>query len=390
MPTAKGTAQDVVMGPVPPARMTIAPAFYQVQIDLFGPVLAYCKHGRRSTIKVYGVVFKCSTTLAISTLAMDGYDTASFLDTFYRFISRYGIPNRCFIDAGAQLLSAFKEESFDVADLTKTINCKYGVKLDFEICPVGAHEAHGLVERSIREVKKVFTAVFDGIKMDVLRLETVFAWISNELNSLPMCLGNEYRNLDHTDLITPNRLLLGRNNTRAVAGLPVNCQPSNILVQNDEIQRAWWQVWVGERLRQLVPRPEKWRHGEPDVRVGDIVVFIRDKSDIGGFTWRIGEVTSVEVSADGVTRRAVIQYKVQRPSGEMEAVFRVTRRSTRHLAVIVREEELDLRGKLSAARKAADMMFCMVGTVGLGELHMGPGSGVGAGGEARPADCECE
>ena len=383
--------QDVIMGPVPPARMTIAPAFYQVQVDLFGPVLAYCKHGRRSTIKVYGVVFKCATTLAVATLAMDGYDSASFLDAFYRFSARYGVPTRVYIDAGAQLISAFKEASFDIADLTKSLNCKYGVQVDFEVCPVGAHEAHGLVERSIREVKKVFLAVFGGVKMDVLRLETVFAWVSNELNSLPMCLGNEYRNLDHTDLITPNRLLLGRNNTRAVAGLPMDCQPSNVVLQNDEIQKAWWQVWVGERLRQLVPRPDKWRKGEPDVQIGDVVVFVRDKNEIGGFTWRIGEVTAVETSADGVTRRAVIQYKLQRANGEMEAGFRTTRRSTRHLAVIVREEELDLRGKLSAARRAADIMFCMVdlSSRALGELHTGPSGDVNGGKEFDGGVCGC-
>ena len=349
----KGKLEKAVMGRLPEERMTIAPAFYNVQIDLFGPVNSHCAHGRRSVVKTYGVVFKCCTTLAVAVFCMDGYDSRAFLDCFYRFSCRYGLPAKVYIDAGAQLLSAFANANFDIIDIANSLNTKHGVKIEFEVCPVNSHEAHGLVERSIREVKRIFDGVFGGIKMDILRLETVFAWVANELNSLPVCLGGEYRDLDHSDLITPNRLILGRSNRRVVGGLVTACQPGRVLMQIEEVERAWWQVWVKERLRELVPRPAKWADGESDLEVNDVVVFVRDKNDIVGCTWRVGMVEEVERGGDGVARAVTVKYK----QGD-EKVYRRTRRSVRHVAILSKEGELDLPGKLSeAARKAAIMML---------------------------------
>ena len=190
--------------------------------------------------------------------------------------------------------------------------------------------------------------------MDILRYETVFAWISNELNSVPLCLGNNYRDMEHTDLITPSRLVLGRNNRRAVCGLNVTAQPNLILQQIDDIEKAWWEVWLTEKLRDLVPRPGKWRTGCPDVKIGDVIIFVRDKTDIGGLTWRLGQVDECETGRDGVCRRVTVKYK--NPS---ETVYRFTKRSVRDIAVLSRESELDLAGKLSRAQKEASVMMCL-------------------------------
>jgi hypothetical protein len=62
-------------------------------------------------------------------------------------------------------------------------------------CPMCGHNYHGQVERSIREVKKLFDTVYCGVKLDIMGNETCFAWISNELNNLPLCLGSKYRDL---------------------------------------------------------------------------------------------------------------------------------------------------------------------------------------------------
>ena len=380
----KAKQEKAVIGGLPVERMTVAPAFYHVQIDLFGPLEAHCKHGRRSVVKIYGAVFKCMTTLAVAVNVMDSYDTATFLDSFYRFSSRYGVPAKVFIDSGTQLLAAFRNGDFSVVDVTQTLNQEAGVTIEFDVCPVNAHEAHGLVERAIKEVKRIFLAVFHGVKMDILRYETVFSWICNELNSLPLCLGSNYRDLEHSDLITPNRLLLGRNNKRAVGGLNVDCQPQNVQRQMEDVMTAWWDVWLAEKLGSLVPKPPKWETGEPQIEVGDVVVFVREKNDVAGLTWRLGLVDSVETGKDGVIRRVTIKYKVIRDNGDAEANFRFTRRSVRHVAVVVRENELDLMGRLSEAQKSAGVMFWRRGGVvrEAGELHTGPAGGVG-GDEAR-------
>ena len=40
------------LGRVHPTRLTIAPAFYNCQVDLFGPLLAHCEHNHRSAVKI--------------------------------------------------------------------------------------------------------------------------------------------------------------------------------------------------------------------------------------------------------------------------------------------------------------------------------------------------
>ena len=49
-------------------------------------------------------------------------------------------------------------------------------------------------------------------KMRDGKWETVSAEIANAINDLPLALGNIVSNYENMDLITPNRLRLGRNN----------------------------------------------------------------------------------------------------------------------------------------------------------------------------------
>jgi hypothetical protein len=51
------------------------------------------------------------------------------------------------------------------------------------------HNYHRQVERSIREVKKLFDTVYCSVKVDIMGYETCYAW---QLNNLPLCLGSKY------------------------------------------------------------------------------------------------------------------------------------------------------------------------------------------------------
>ena len=301
-------------------------------------------------MKAYAAVFKCSSSLAVAAFTMDAYNTTSFLDAFTRFATRFGTPQKLFIDAGSQLVAACRQTEFSLTDVTATLNTEHLVKIEFETCPVGNHEAHGSVERSIRELKKVLHTTFHGIKMDLLKIETALAWACGQLNSLPMCLGNAYTDLEHLDLITPARLLNGRNNGRNLSAWPEFHQPGEVVNHIAEMEKAWWNVWKEEKIANLIPQAQKWRKGEPDLAVGDIVVFLRDQSQLSGLSWRVGEVSAVEESKDGVVRRVEIKYK-----NSNENVFRFTKRSVRDVGKLWREGELDLAGQLSAAQRAANV-----------------------------------
>ena len=343
------------MGKVHLSRITPAPPFYFVQVDLVGPWVARCenhpkKSGKHADVKVWGAVYKCASSLAVNVEVMADCTAASFVDTYIRHSNRYGHSGVMYIDAGANLVSACGSMTISYADIAKSLNGK-GVEMEYKVCVVGAHEGQGLVERSIREIRKIFNVTFKSFEMSILQYVTAFSFISNELNNVPICLGDKYTNLDNLDLITPNRLILGRNNSRAPVGLVEADVPSNWIETMRDVSQAWWDVWESEWLVNLVPKPSKWLSGTPDLKLGDVCVFMKEghEAALGQTPWRSGIVDELHLSRDDIVRSVTFKYK-----NHNEEVFRYTKRSVRTAAVIYREGELDLLGQLSKAAIEAD------------------------------------
>ena len=352
----KAKLLQVEMGKLHENRLIIAPPFYYVQVDLLGPMTAICEHNHRSTVEVYGVVFKDTTTSAIAVHVMQGYSTPCFLQAYTRFSSRYGHPTKLFIDEGSQLMKACRKMEINIVDLTRSLNASHQVGVEYSVCPVGGHNAHGIVERSIREVKKLFKLVYSGLKLDITSYETAFAWISNELNGLPICLGSRTDGLEHSDLITPNRLLLGRNNRRALGGYAKVSGPSRLMDQMENVYKSWWTVWKNEKLLDYIPQPKKWQKNNGDVKIGDVVIFLKSDKDqtLGEPRWKMGRIKDVETSKDGLVRVVIIEYK-----NSTESIFRTTRRSARTIAVLHREGELEMIEELNEASRQANLVFFM-------------------------------
>jgi hypothetical protein len=234
-------------------------------------------------------------------------------------------------------------------DVAHTLNAQHAVGVQFEACPVGGHNFHGMVERGIREVKKLFNTVYSGVKLDVLGFQTAFSWISNELNNLPLCLGSRYRDLDHLDLLTPNRLIHGRANRRALSGCCMVDKPSLMLARMEEVFEAWWRAWHDEKLADFIGKPAKWFRSAPSLQVGDIVLFQKSGEEqvLGEPVWRVGRIVEVEESErDSAVRAVVIEYK-----NATENVFRTTRRAARTVAVLHKEDELELVQHLNQAAR---------------------------------------
>lgn len=347
---------QVEMGKIHQSRLSISPAFFYSQVDIMGPFVAICEHNHRSSVNVYGVIFKCASTTAVATYVMQNYSAEAFIQAYTRHASRYGHAKKLFIDSGTQLLKACKDIEFGTIDVAKALDAKYQVGIEFEVCPVGAHNSNGMVERSIREIKKIFERLYKGLRIDILSYETAFSWISSELNNMPICLGSKYDNLGNTDLITPSRLLLGRNNRRAPAGFASIVPPTKLISQLDQIKVVWWKIWKDELLTNFVPQPSKWRTTSSQPRVGDLVMFLREGHEraIGTQVWRIGRIREVEKSEDGLIRHVIIEYK-----NESENVLRVTKRSVRSIAVLHSEEDLDLIDQLNQASKVSSIQFLL-------------------------------
>jgi hypothetical protein len=61
----KARMVEVEMGKIHENRLVIAPPFTYCQMDLMGPCTAFYRHNHRSTVKVWGVVFKDTASGAI-------------------------------------------------------------------------------------------------------------------------------------------------------------------------------------------------------------------------------------------------------------------------------------------------------------------------------------
>jgi len=271
---------------------------------------------------------------------MQGYDTSSFIMSYTRFACRFGHPAKLLPDAGSQLMSACKDMKISWMDINQELCGQFGVNVEFEHCPVGGHNEHGAVERSIREIKKLFEVLFAGRKLSITGYSTAFAIIANELNNLPICLGSKYDQLGHLDIITPARLICGRANKRAFTGICEYSKPSKALEQVDMIYKTWWSLWEKEKIADLIPKSKQWKSSKQQLKVNDIVLFPKEGFEqvIGKPVWKIGRITEVERSArDNMVRRVKIEYK-----NHNENVFRTTRRSARQVAILHNENEIHL------------------------------------------------
>jgi len=325
---------DVAMAPISEYNLVIAPAFYVSQVDLAGPFQAYSQHHKRTTVKVWMAVFCCCTTSTINIKIMEDYSSASFIRAFIRLSCEVGYPKVLLPDAGSQLMKSCQDMQFDY----KTIQNEFykDSKVEFKPCPVGGHNMHGRVERKIKEIKKSLEKGFQNDRLSILQWETVCAQIANSINDMPLALHNKVSDFEIMDLITPNRLKLGRNNDRSPEGtMKTTSDPDKFLKANSKIFNAWFETWLQSHLPSLMYQP-KWFNTSYDIQVGDIVLFLKQDNVLCN-KYQYGMVKSCTPDKDGRIRKVNVKYR-----NFNENVDRETQRAVRELVVIHCVNELDI------------------------------------------------
>ena len=86
---------------------------------------------------------------------------------------------------------------------------------------------------------------------------------------MPLAIGNITADVETADLITPNRLLLGRNNDRSPTGnLYVVNDSIKLIRDNQKIFNAWFDAWLTSHVPSLIRRL-KWFDSSRDLKKGD-------------------------------------------------------------------------------------------------------------------------
>ena len=198
----------------------------------------------------------------------------------------------------------------NMCDIKGVLNREYGI--EFDTCPVAGHNFHGKVERKIKAIQESIEKTAHNEKLSSLQWETLCSEISNSINNLPIAIGNETECLESLDLITPNRLRLGRNNDRSPIGtLDITDKVDRILRLNSDIFETWWETWLVSAVPKLMPKP-KWFRTDEHLKVGDVILFAKDESSLTSGGYRYGMVESIRRSDDGRIRLVTVRYRSNR------------------------------------------------------------------------------
>ena len=148
-------------------------------------------------------------TGAVDLKIMEDYSISSF-------ILAVGCSKKLMPDAGSQLVKGCQSMIIKFSDVMHKLHFEYGVA--FETCPVGAHYMNSKVERKIRHVQESFLKCNDKNRLSIIQWETLGGEIAYSIKNMPIALGNVFQDFENLDILTPNHLMLWRNNDRCPRG----------------------------------------------------------------------------------------------------------------------------------------------------------------------------
>ena len=97
------------MSALPECRLTAAPVFHVISIDLFGPLSIKDMVKKRTTMKVWGFIASCTATRAIHLDVTESYSTDAILQAIEKFKRIRRHPSEIISDQGSQMKAAAKE-----------------------------------------------------------------------------------------------------------------------------------------------------------------------------------------------------------------------------------------------------------------------------------------
>ena len=313
---------DMELAQFPAVRSTVAPPFWAVQLDIAMSFQAKPTINSRKTFPCHALIVVCLLTSATNILALDGLTTQAVIQALERHSSRYGVPAQLFVDCGTQL-EKLQDASFQLRDVhTRTATAQFKVT----VATPKAHQQQGRVEAKIKVMRDMLAAWSSTCKEcnTLLGWETTFAKIASAIDDLPIARGSASAASDlGWEIITPNRLKLGRNNNRQLEG-PIkldNC-PQSQLERNRLLSQRWYEIFV-KRLSLLIPPPEHKNNTLPEV--GDVVLFLfTDPNFKKLWIWKLGVVE------EQISRST---YKIRYPGPDGKQRF--VERAARQLSIIV-------------------------------------------------------
>lgn len=324
------------MGPLPEERSTPSPPFNFTMVDLFGPMLVRGEVQKRTSMKVWGVLFVDMVARAVHLEMACGYDTQSFMLAFRRFVSIRGWPQILYSDVGSQLVGASNELKAALSQM----GCTKGMEWRLGCADAPWHQ--GAAEALIKSVKKALLFSIHKQRLSVPELMTVFTETANLVNERPLGVIPDIDS--DINILTPNCLLLGRASAENPGVWSDRQLKESTLTSRSSMvsatSKSFWTHWLRLFAPSLVYR-KKWHERERELRLGDVVLVLEDSSFQNQY--RLAKVTETFTGKDGIVRRVAVAYKNtklgEKPREYKGVGYTTVLRSCQRLILIVPVEE---------------------------------------------------
>ncbi|KAL4238005.1 hypothetical protein ACF0H5_002716 [Mactra antiquata] len=299
----KAKPSEQIMAPLPAARTGMPMrAFAHTAVDYGGPFETIQGRGKVRE-KRYLCLFTCLATRAVHLEMAYKLDTSSFLNAFYRFVSRRGLPVKMRSDNGSNFVGANRElkelvNALDTSEI-KRRTVDNGIQWDFN--PPSAPHWGGAHEIMIKAAKRAIFAILHSADIRDEELMTAFIGAESLINSRPLT----YQSANPSDIVplTPNHFLFGQiGGEFAPESVDyTKFDPRNRWRRVQELMRHFWHRWLKEWLPTLSAR-KRWFSVQRDLQPNDVVIVVQPDTPRG--RWPLGRILRVHQGQDGRVRVA--------------------------------------------------------------------------------------
>jgi len=269
------------------------PPFYHAMMDVVFGFKGQVFKNACKTFKLYALLIVCLLTGATSILVLEGLETQDVVQALERHSARHGVPTIIYVDNGTNLI-ALQHAKYSIRDVNAHVQDSLG--LTVQVTTAKSNEGRGRAEAKVKTLREMLEklSVQPGTCMTALQWETLFCKASSQIDDIPIAKTNSSNvNDPEGDLLTGNRIKLGRDNNRSLQGpisLTKGSGMTNLLQKNQQIQAYWYQLLL-DRIHHLIPRPAKWKTTDI-IKEGDICLFVYKDGDIKE-EWKIGKILQI-------------------------------------------------------------------------------------------------
>ena len=182
------------MADLPSERLTPAPPFRYVGLDVFEPCQVVTRRtgGGVAKNKRWAVIFTCLTVRAVHIEIIEAMDTSSFLNALRRFLALRGpVQSQFRSDCGTNFVGAQTELATALQEMKNEQISSYLARQECEwlFNPPHASHAGGIWERMIGMTRKILDAMLHELPTKQLThqvITTLMAEVSTIMNSRPL------------------------------------------------------------------------------------------------------------------------------------------------------------------------------------------------------------